>query len=149
MVWRCSWPARSTPPRWEDELPGRRVLVEHRDPQVRAVLERVLEEHGYGVLTCAGPEGTQEPPGCPVLRDEACPAVAGADVVVSALDARHPWSDRVAEQIACVHPEVPVVVDHRLRASTAVDGAGTHRFYRTTVAPLVRRLYDVLFLTGT
>lgn len=69
-------------PAWGPERAGTRVLLEHPDGAVRTVLQGRLAELGYDVLTCAGPEGDV---GCPLLRQQPCPAVDEADVVVTGL----------------------------------------------------------------
>jgi hypothetical protein len=63
-----------------------RVLVEHPDPAAQHAVAVGLRRRGYEVVTCGGPlaSGMTET-ACPLLRDERCPAVDGADVVVSGL----------------------------------------------------------------
>ncbi len=129
---------------------GRRVLVEHADPRMQAVLARRLQDHGYRVVTCSGPGGTDPVAGCPALRDAACPAVDGADAVIFALDPDDDTNARVVHHISHTRPQLPVIVDTDLYvAAPPDDRVGSHRFYRTTVAPLVRRLYDTLVLNRT
>lgn len=137
---------RRVPPRWETTARGRRVLVEHTDPRVREALALRLEEHGYRVLTCPGPDRDMGVT-CPVLRDATCPAVEEADAVISALDPTDPTSGALVEGIHRTRPHLPVLTGEDLHITTPPDQAGSHRFYRTTVAPLVRRLYDALVLS--
>lgn len=113
---------------------------------MRDVLERRLAEHGYHVLTCAGPGDHEPATVCPVLRDEPCPAVVEADAVVCALERGHAANDAIVDRITRMHPTLPVIADADLRPTLPKGEVGSHRFYRTTVAPLVRRLYDVMVL---
>ena len=65
---------------------GRRVLIEHPDPAAQDVLARGLQQHGYEVLTCGGPRAAgRTEVSCPLLRQEPCGAIDGADVVISGL----------------------------------------------------------------
>ncbi len=88
MSWfdRRPEPVRRPVPEWPDAQVGTRVLVEHPDPTVRDVLERGLAARGIEVLTCAGP-GPDGPDAtsCPLLHQQRCPAVEGADVIASGL----------------------------------------------------------------
>lgn len=140
---------RRVPPRWETDARGRRVLIEHRDPRVREVLALRLEEHGYRVLTCPGPDAEDAGVSCPVLCDATCPAVEEADAVISALDPTDPTSSALVEAIHRTHPHLPVLTGTDLHVTAPPDQPGSHRFYRATVAPLVRRLYDALVLGRT
>jgi len=136
------------PPSWLDVTTGRgkaQVLVEHPDPAVRDLLARGLTQHGYRTVTCAGP-GTDQPRAlCPLLADEPCPAVSGADAVVFGLDQRDPDSRRVLDRLHEMHDSGRIlrVIDPHpaLRANLANS---QHTLYRTVIAPLVRRLYDAL-----
>lgn len=126
------------------------MLVEHSEPAMREVLARRLQEHGYRVVTCAGPGGTDPAVVCPMLRDAVCPAVDGADAVVFALDPGRPTTARIVDGITSARPALPVLNDPALHLMAPRAGdAASHRFYRTTIAPLVRRLYDALLLNRT
>lgn len=141
---------RRGPPGWEGVPPGRRVLVEHADSRMREILTRRLQDHGYRVVTCAGPGGTDPIAACPALRDATCPAVDGADAVIFALDPDDDTNHRVVDHISRTRPLLPVIADTALHVATPPDDrVGSHRFYRTTVAPLVRRLYDARLLNPT
>ncbi len=81
-------PDRQEAPAWEQSAAdaGHRVLIEHPDPAAQDVLARGLQQHGYEVLTCGGPRAAgRTEVSCPLLRQEACGAVEGADVIVSGL----------------------------------------------------------------
>lgn len=121
------------------------MLVEHEDPRVRSLLERQLAEHGYRVATCAGPLGEGPPPRCPLLAGEHCTAVDEADAVISGLDLAHPANRQLATALAD-DPERPLVVTPNLRVDTSAGATfSDHTWHRTIVAPLVRRLHDLLW----
>ena len=129
---------RAAPPRWGSRQRRPRVLLEHPSTAVRAVLQQQLTEHGYDVVTCPGPgpDGTRVP--CPVVHDALCPAVEGADAVICGLG---PGASEIVSGIRGLRPTLPVLLEGGLHPSLARGEPGTHRFYRTTVAPLVRRLH--------
>ncbi len=135
---------RRRPPEWDAEGPRGRVLLEHPDPRVRKMVEQRLREHGYGVLTCAGPDsGGRGIVGCPLYAERSCSAIDGADAVVIALDLDEDAAHQHVDLVVAAAPDRPVIVDPALR------GAGgrldtPHRLYRTTIAPLVRQLHDLL-----
>lgn len=105
------WPRRrstaSPPPAWGPERTGRRVLFEHADGAVRGVMARELSQLGYDVRTCGGP---RDDVGCPVLRQQPCPAVEGADVVVTGLlnDERGRF---IARRIRQHHPDLELIAE--------------------------------------
>ena len=89
-------------PRWPrfDDGHRPRVLIEHPDPLGQQVLADAFRERGYEALTCGGPSAhgatmTQ----CPVVMGDHCPAVDGADVVVSSLQAGQGVEARVIQGI--------------------------------------------------
>lgn len=75
-------------PTWSHSPPGVRVLVEHPEPIAREFLAEGLQARGYAVVTCGGPspEDLAGAVRCPLLDGESCPAVGGADVVVTSLN---------------------------------------------------------------
>ncbi len=82
-----SWQAAPVP-RWAplDDGDAPRVLIEHPDPAAQEVLASAFRDRGYDVLSCGGPraQGMTEVH-CPLLEEGACPAVDGADAVVTSL----------------------------------------------------------------
>ncbi len=103
---------RSDPPRWPEARVGVRVLVEHPEPLVRDRLERELRERGYEVLSCAGPRPDREGAvSCPLLHQEHCPAVDGADVVVNGLLLQNASTRMVLRRARTQHPSLPVIVE--------------------------------------
>lgn len=139
------WHRRRRPPTWQASGPRGRVLVEHPDPRVREAVGQGLTEHGYHVLACGGPSAVDAVSDCPVLRGQRCPAIDGADAVV--VDRRLDEAGQAAlvDQITRLHPRRPVVVEADLRVDHPLGGQlGRHTIHRTVVAPLVRRLHDLL-----
>lgn len=114
---------RSAPPRWTGTRVGVRVLVEHPDPLVRARLERGLKERGYEVLSCAGPRPDHDGAvSCPLLHQEHCPAVDGADVVVNGLRLQDATTRIGLRRARTQHPVLPIIV---AAPSQAVEGLDT------------------------
>lgn len=94
-------PPKPDVPAWPAERTGTRVLLEVSDPGVREGLERGLSAKGYQVLTCGGPDLDPDVGvTCPVLRQERCPAVSDADVVVSTLSLTRPVTRMIQRRIA-------------------------------------------------
>lgn len=94
-------PPKPSVPEWSNERTGTRVLLEVPDPLVRDSLERDLAARGYQVLACGGPSlEPDEGVTCPVLRQERCPAVSGADVVVSTMSLTRPITRLIQRRVA-------------------------------------------------
>jgi hypothetical protein len=86
-------------PRFGDgEAP--RVLIEHPDPAAQRFLADAFRRRGFDTLTCGGPtaQGAASV-SCPLLTEGACPAVDGADVVVSSLQVNQGYEGRVVRAI--------------------------------------------------
>lgn len=98
---------RWMPPRWTMASDGRRVLIEHASAEVRATLTQKLRERGFDTLSCAGPG---EHGHCPLVDQTVCPAVAGADAVVTGLADTGP-----GRVIACTihyqYPDRPLLIE--------------------------------------
>jgi hypothetical protein len=103
-------------PTWEG-IDHPRVLIEA--PGARWHAEAEARDAGAHVITCNGPRPGRR--GCPVLRGEPCPLVAGADLVVMG----HPTDDPNWAALAGahheVHPDVVVWVEPRGAAAEALD----------------------------
>lgn len=136
---------RRGPPNWRGLPKGRRVLVEHRDPLSRGILERRLRASGYRAVSCAGPAGPGKKVSCPLLRQEPCPAVEGADAIVSGLDFRHDHNRLIAARIARARPDCPLFLD---TPDNVADEWGTsidhEPVYRMTAPGVIRKL-DAIF----
>jgi hypothetical protein len=132
---------RLQPKRWSGVPLGERVLIEHPDDHVRGILESALREHGYQVSVCPGPPVGDSTPRCPVVLGQPCAAVESADVIVSGLDPTDSQHRDIVTTIQANRPELPVVADIPQRIPRT---ATNHRVYRTTIAPLVRQLHDLL-----
>ncbi len=90
---------------WGRRAGRRRLLVEH--PAAEWHADDAARAAGYDVLVCPGPGGRWS--GCPALRGEPCPLVAGADVVVDALPGR--TGEIVLDAHHRLQPTVPVCVE--------------------------------------
>ena len=86
-----------------------RVLIETTDVAKQVALARILGDHGYAVLACGGPEGTDDR--CALVEHETCNGVAGADVVVHAMRPQDPRNREVLRHILELYSDVPVVVE--------------------------------------
>lgn len=135
---------RRRPPEWDGDGPRGRVLLEHPDPRVRELVAQRLGDHGYRVLTCAGPgRHGRDLLDCPLHQEASCPGLDGADAVIVALDLdAHAAQTHIDTVLASV-PGRPVIVEPASRLD-AVKVAQPHRVYRTTIAPLVRQLHELL-----
>lgn len=92
--------------------PGRpRVLIERPDPDEALELAAALRARGWTVGICRGPDAAADPAlRCPLHRLEPCVAVAGADVVVMALDLEEPDARDVLRGLRSRYQHTPVVV---------------------------------------
>ena len=106
-MWRRQHIDDFAPPTWTPGDTSTRVLIEHPDPDVRHVLGDQLAARGYSVRGCAGPS---EDGGCPILAQQPCPAVDGAEVIVNGLlgDSR---GRLIARRIRRSHPDKRIVVE--------------------------------------
>jgi hypothetical protein len=135
----------ATVPDWDGPHDTMRVLLEHPDPGIRSIVERDLTAQGYEVLTCAGPGAIGEPgTPCPVLRQETCPAVAGADVVVSGLPLHDARARLIVHRISRDDPDRPLIVE---APNQLIERYGheaiEHHLFPLRMAPLSRMLHDV------
>lgn len=74
---------------------------------MREVMARELSDLGYEVRTCGGP---RDGVGCPMFQQQSCPAVEGADVVVTGL-LNDPRGRSIARGIRQHHPEVDLIAE--------------------------------------
>lgn len=102
-------------PQWPngDRSGALRVLVEHAEPATRHSIARGLQAHGYEVVECGGPDADgPDPVGhCPVLSNEACPAVNGADVIVSGFNVGAEREGLIVRRIAESPGSPPMLVE--------------------------------------
>lgn len=133
-------------PRWSDDTADRpRVLLEHPDPWARSVVTRELEAHGYAVASCPGPGPDDDGEiACPVLRQEPCPAVAGADVVVSGLHLNRQVNRLILHRITRSDPTRPVVVECTAHMADRYGGDISHRIFPMEIDSLLATLDDLL-----
>lgn len=105
--------------------PGRpRVLIEHPDPDEALEVAAALRGDGWTVGICRGPDSAADPARrCPLHRLEPCVAVAGADVVVMALDLEDPDSRDVLRGLRARYGRTPVVVLATVTEALELEGA--------------------------
>jgi hypothetical protein len=84
-----------------------RVLIENPHGVLVDAYEDALRAAGFEVGSCAGPSAAEP---CPLVTEEACPLVAGADVVVCGLDFDQPESRAVLDALRTHHGGAAVVV---------------------------------------
>ena len=65
----------------------------------------VWEDQGYEVFVCEGPRAGHS---CPLVRDQGCPVVDGAHLVVNGLP-RDEATEALLAALAQRHPELPVI----------------------------------------
>jgi DNA-binding NtrC family response regulator len=90
--------------------PRPRVLVEEPDGAEAFALWRLLEDDGYDVSWCQGPEGRPRRQ-CALVTAGSCELVENADVVVSSLGLSEERCRDVLEAVRRLHPETPLVVE--------------------------------------
>jgi hypothetical protein len=90
--------------------PRPEVLLEASEEAEASVLWGLLEDSGYKVSWCRGPEGPS-PSWCPLLGGHRCPLVESAAVVVSALGFDDASCRQVLEELGRLHPEAAVIVE--------------------------------------
>ncbi len=93
-------------PSWPPNDDRPHVLVE--SDRSRWPGEERLRALGASVIVCPGMG--HHPDDCPLIGDDPCPLVEGADAVVIDLPAEHPYRQRLLEAEEERHPETPVVV---------------------------------------
>ena len=84
-----------------------RVLVECPDSAMTWAMERVLDDAGFEVASCAGPSG---PSRCALIETGHCDLQAGADVVVNCLGGRGTGGPAIARRTSETRPEIPLIV---------------------------------------
>ena len=110
-------PERRPAPTWPQDVGSKpRVLIEHADPVARQVLADGLRARGYAAVTCGGPRavGLAEV-SCPVLRQQRCPGVDGADVVACGLPLASPLHGIIVRRIARNRGDRSLIVEGAAR----------------------------------
>lgn len=86
-----------------------RVVIESRRPAAAAALAGALTESGIDPVVCAGPDESGH--GCPLLADEPCALIEGADAVVYDLDLEQPADREVLRSLVVEHGGLPIVTE--------------------------------------
>lgn len=108
-----------------------RVLIENPHGVLVEGYEAALRAAGFEVGTCAGPSAAEP---CPLVAEQACPLVAGADVVVCGLDFSEPESRAVLGALRTHHGGAAVVV--QVPDGQMADVAATAAGFRLVPASL-------------
>jgi hypothetical protein len=134
-------------PRFGDgEAP--RVLIEHPDPAAARFLADAFRRRGFDTLTCGGPAARGAGSVvCPLLTEGACPAVDGADVVVSSLQVNQGDEGRVVRGIVADPTAPPVLLEAttwQISQTDLSDGVVDRCFPFTSAHRVVDRAVDLL-----
>ncbi len=137
-------PART--PVWPASSGRKRVLVENDAFAELHVIERILTDEGYEVITCAGPS-SQERRACPLVEGDGCALVGDADLVVHGLRITEPENEAVLRAIRDQYRDTPVVVEVPMpqleQLRTTLEGCRVITF-PTTRNVLVDAVHDLL-----
>lgn len=98
---------KRAPGEWPERQGRARVLVEEADPASGWVVEKLLQNEGYDVAVCGGPEILGR---CFLVTDGRCPLAEGADVVLNSLSLSQPDRREVVEALRARLPDTPVIV---------------------------------------
>ena len=96
-------------PIWVTGDSGPRVMIEATDFAKQAALANILKDRGYAVLTCNGPEASDDR--CALVAFDQCDGIARADVVVHSMRRHDPRNREVLAKILERYPDTPVVVE--------------------------------------
>jgi hypothetical protein len=108
------------------------LLIESTEPGLDISDFTAFRNAGFEVSVCGGP--ATDAAECPVVRDEPCPLLAEADVVLFDLDSDPTTRSEVLAAMRANRPGLPVVVrsnappgtaahvDPTIRATTSVNG---------------------------
>jgi hypothetical protein len=101
---------RARQPTWGERDERQRVLIENPDFGVGFAVERVLEDAGYEVAVCGGPDSLAGHE-CPLVFTGECDLVSGADLVVHSLNPDRREHAEVLRALRAMHPKTPIVVE--------------------------------------
>ena len=95
------------PGEWPERQARARVLVEEADPASGWAVQKLLQNEGYDVAVCGGPEVLGR---CFLVEDDRCPLAEGADVILNSLSLSQPDRREVVEALRARLPGTPVIV---------------------------------------
>ena len=86
------------------------VVIEGTNRDAAAAQLAALEQAGFSVTTCGGPDAL---PGgvCPLVGGDPCPWVDAADVIVHDLSLDKPAYREILQELRRTHPDTPVVLE--------------------------------------
>lgn len=97
---------------WPAAGDGPRVVVENEDPMWQWAATGLLEAAGYQVACCGGPHDLPNQQ-CPLVTDDRCPLIDGADLVINGLGIRDPANRAVLTALRTRRDQIPVIVEIR------------------------------------
>jgi hypothetical protein len=118
LSWRWLMKQRASRSGWSSpRRPGHRPRLLVEDDREALVISdfSLFYGAGFDVGFCSGPG--DDPHACPVLHGQACPLLAGADVVLHGLDPEL----GVAAAIRRQYPRLPVVIEQRRDADGSAE----------------------------
>ncbi len=147
-MWNHKWLGRDFARHWHPrcraigtEHPRPHVLIEEPDVVKAHASWRVLEESGYEVSWCPGPEGLR-PRRCPLVECGLCDLVLYADVVVTSLALDSKRSREVVYAHRYEHPETPFIIEAPAEALTLFAPVFEGRWGATRMPVTKRTLLD-------
>ena len=86
------------------------MVVENEDAMWQWAATGLLEAAGYQVACCGGPHDLPHQH-CPLVADDRCPLVDGADLVVNGLGIGDPANRAVLTALRSRRDQIPVIVE--------------------------------------
>lgn len=103
-------PMAALPRPWAEAGDGPRVVVENEDATWQWAATETLEAAGYEVACCGGPYHLPHQL-CPLVTDDRCPLIDGADLVINGLGIGDPTNRAVLTALRTQREQTPVLVE--------------------------------------
>lgn len=105
-------PTAAPPHPWAAAGDAPRVVVENEDAMWQWAATEMLEAAGYEVACCGGPHHLPHQR-CPLVTDDRCPLIDGADLVINGLGIDDPPNRAVLTALRTQREKTPVLVEIR------------------------------------